>query len=160
MLNESELLESTLPGQEVHRGGPEWEENFERPWKIWNSLGSNWAVYLIEGEMISRPKIESIKRSFELNVNPVVIATDKTQLAAVADKYVESHPYIVCEISGAGKLIAPLPRKFLAECTSTGVKHRTRIQQSLLRDLVKRENLPRNLKRGMNTIIGRYRKIR
>ncbi len=156
-----ELLNTFLPGTEIAKKLPQWGEKLERPIRFWRSDGSEYAVFSIEGELISQAKIDSIKRAHELNLLPLVVITDHSQLSAMAACYLDTLPYLAYSIAGQCKIISPPPQEIINSTSNKKTEHRSRIPIGLLNDILKADDkLPNKLKTGLRNLLRKYEKLK
>lgn len=159
-IKEKELLEEILPGVEMRTGVPEWEQKLEKPCRFWETEQDKWAVFSVEGEIISQAKIESIRKARELELKPLLIITEHSQIPVIAKCYFKAGTYMVCQVAGEGILIQPPPEEVLSSCISKKVKHRSRIALGLIKEIINNKELPSFLKRRIKTLINMYSKLK
>ena len=153
-----DVLKDLLPGFAVKKIGTMWD-NVEEPKVIWDSKTQRWAVYLIESEYLSSSKIESIKKAKQHSFNPLIIITDHSQLSSIANYYLDLSPYMICRIAGKATLINPLSDEIVKSFGYKKVKHRSRINLALLKEISKNSNIPLNLKKSLTKLVSAYQNL-
>ena len=155
--NIEDLLNEILPGKEIQKIQPKWQEKLEKPIKFWKTKNDKWAIFYIEGDIISQTKIDSIIKSKELQFKPLVIINDHSEISALAKCYLKTSPHMLCQIAGNHTLINPPAESIFESLSNKKTKHRSRIPVSLLKEIIIKRNLPGNLKTKIKTLIKKYK---
>lgn len=151
-----ELLSQGLPGTELQR--PELTQNVPQAWKFWESNDTEWAVFSIVGDHISEADQKGVRAAWRSSLRPVFVAPNHEAIKAISPHYRRLHPFLVCEIAGRGRLIAP-PR-----VPAPSRQHRrcgyTRVPRDLLAALIAEPRAPRELRESLRTLERQYHSIR
>ncbi len=152
----TQLLSQAIPGDKANPPAKDRKKLSEEPYLFWSSNGTNWAVFLPLGGILSAKAEDSIRKSRGAGFEPVVIACDDSAMAAAAKLFLRLRPYVVCEVSRQGILIPPPEKDSFPKRKSH--TYRTRIQISLLRKTLQNE-LPIKLRNAMTALLDAYKPL-
>jgi len=148
-----DLVAQGLPGMQIKRR--DLAKQLPQAWKFWRSGDSDWAIFPIVREYISKSDHDGANHARTCCVNPVFVAQDYNAIKALSSTYRQLRPYVICEIAGRGHLISPpvLPRRSRVPANNSP----TRVPSELLRALASEKTAPEPLASALKRLQKQYR---
>ncbi len=160
MIEPATLLEQGIPGAELLEGRryQELTRSIPQAWKIWRGNGTDWAVFLLVGDHLSRTDEKGIAAARHVRVSPVLVASDFSSVRAVSALYRKLRPHLICDIAGRGSLISP-PSRFPRPRSLGPTRSTTRISLDLFGDLIDGDLLDSRTQARLKLLAQRYERL-